>query len=257
MGATRFISDKRIAAFLAGILSVFIALASALDDWSTWLLSAHMVQHLLLAFVAPPLLLLGAPFWPMWRALPLAARRSTLGWAIRRRWPRRIAADLGRALSHPVVAWLIFALTFTAWHIPAFYDAALATSPIHHAEHATLLVAGLLFWAQVIPSAPLATSLSYPLRGIFVGAIALLGNMLDTALMFSTRPLYAYYASHPLVSAALTPLEDQHIAGGVMEIFSATILFGAVMILLGLWLRADEARDLPTVSKRGVHSKLS
>src|SRR5579862_4019127 len=111
----------RALAFIGGLVSFWVAIASPLDAFSGFLLSAHMVQHLLLMSVAPPLILLGAPLLPLLRGLPRKFTRDGVGPFLV--WPALRRA--GHALTHPSSCWIVMAVTLCAWHVPAAFDLAL------------------------------------------------------------------------------------------------------------------------------------
>src|SRR6185369_6922134 len=143
----------RLMAFTAGLATLWLAISSPLDAFSGLLLSSHMVQHLLLMSVAPPLILLGAPLVPLLRGLPRTFARDGVGPFLK--WPAlRRAAN---AITHPPVCWLLMALTLFAWHVPAAFDLALRSPVWHKVEHACFLGASILFWWPVVrpfPSRP-------------------------------------------------------------------------------------------------------
>ena len=111
----------RSLAFAGGLAAVWLAIASPLDAFSGLLLSAHMVQHLLLMSVAPPLILLGAPLLPLLRGLPRKFARDGVGPFLT--WPALRRA--GNTLTHPLNCWIVMAVTLCAWHVPAAFDLAL------------------------------------------------------------------------------------------------------------------------------------
>ncbi len=239
-GLARRLTWWRSACFAAGLLVIFFALDGPMDSAADMWLTAHMVQHELLVMIAAPLLLLGAPLWPMWRAVPLEARRVSLGWVIRVRWPRRVAHAVSQALFGPIQAIVIFIVGFTIWHIPALYDAALTSDTAHAAEHVTFLAAALLFWAQVIPSRPIQPRLGYIGRTVFIAVAGLYSSVVGSAFMFSTAPYYPYYAALARPAGAPAALVDQHLAGTAMDIPGVLIFFVAITTLLWLWMREDE-----------------
>src|SRR6266700_785695 len=114
-------SVRRLFAFVGGLATLWLAIASPLDAFAGLLLSAHMVQHLLLMSVAPPLILLGAPFLPLLRGLPRQFARDGVGPFLT--WPA--LRQVGNTLTHPLNCWLIMALTLFVWHVPAAFDLAL------------------------------------------------------------------------------------------------------------------------------------
>jgi cytochrome c oxidase assembly factor CtaG len=141
---------RRLSWFLLGLAVIWVAIASPLDDLADALLSAHMVQHLLLMSVVPPLLLLGWPVVPLLRGLPAWILRPVLGPLLRLAVFRR----LGRWLISPPVAWIAMNLTFLGWHVPAAYDFALQHEYWHDFEHVCFLASSLAFWWFVIQPWP-------------------------------------------------------------------------------------------------------
>lgn len=246
-------------AFTAGLLVVFVALESALDDLAGQLLWAHMVQHELLVIVAAPLLLLGAPAWPSWRGVPLGARRATLGWVIRQGWPRTLWHRVSRWLTVPALAWVLYNGVFATWHIPALYDYAVEHQPVHVLEHLMFLAVALLFWAQVIPSRPMKPRMSYPQQAIYLGATGLFSNVMGAVFTFSIAPMYPFYAALPRPTGSLALLADQHLAGAAMDVPGMIIFFVATLTIIGLWLQADEREggDLPATIPAGRVSRSS
>jgi len=201
----------RALAFLAGLGTVWLAIASPLDAFSGLLLSAHMVQHLLLMSVAPPLILLGAPFLPLLRGLPRKFARDGVGPFLT--WPA--LRLVGTTLTHPLNCWLIMAVTLFVWHVPAAFDLALRSPAWHKFEHACFLGAWLLFWWPVVrpfPSRP-----QWPLWSVpfYLLAADLLNTTLSAILTFSDHVLYPTYLAAPRLFGT-TVLGDQSCAGLIM-----------------------------------------
>src|SRR5215467_5277448 len=140
----------RLSAFTGGLASLWIAVASPLDALSGFLLSAHMVQHLLLLSVAPPLILLGAPLLPLLRGLPRKVARDGVGPFLI--WPALRRA--GGTLTHPFSCLIITAITLCAWHVPAAFDLTLRSPTWHKLEHVRFFGASLLFWWPVVRPFP-------------------------------------------------------------------------------------------------------
>src|ERR1700679_3971496 len=120
----------RLAAFVLGLATIWVSIGSPLDGFADALLSAHMIEHLLLMSFVPPLLLLGQPVVPMLRGLPRPFTRKILGPLIRLQSLRGLAHWLTTAM----VAWLAMNLTYLAWHIPVAYDFALEHERWHDFE---------------------------------------------------------------------------------------------------------------------------
>lgn len=243
-----------VLAFYGGLVVIFIALESVLDDYGERFLWAHMIQHELLMMVAPPLLLLGMPTLPLWRAVPLAARRTSLQWLMRRRGTRRAIHAIGQFFSMPAVCWGIFIVLVYTWHVPALYNAALGNTIVHVAQHLSFLWGGLFFWSQVIPWRPGRPRLSYSRRAVYLVLGGLASNVLDSVFMFSTGVIYSYYAALPREPGSITLLEDQHIAGAIMSVSGTIIITGMVMVMIGLWLQAIERLSDAPVRPRPMRS---
>jgi cytochrome c oxidase assembly factor CtaG len=246
-GLARHLRPWHALAFASGLLVLLIALDSPLDVLANELLWAHMVQHELLTLIAPPLLLLGQPTWLLWRGVPLPIRRAGLGWVIRQRWPRRMYHAISQPLRSPVAVWVLFTASFSVWHIPALYDLALERTPFHVLEHVMFWGTALLFWSQVIPARHTRPALSLTQRAIYLGAAGLYSNVVGALFVFSTGPMYSYYAALPRGAGALSVLADQHLAGAAMDLPGTVVFFIAIIALLGFWLQEDErAPDLVT-----------
>ncbi len=196
--------------FFAGLLLVWIAIGSPLSLLDHDLLTVHMVQHLLLMTLAPPLILLGAPLKllmqrPVRRLVELIAR--PLRWAAMRQF--------GRILSHPAVGWIAATATLVVWHIPGALMLGLQSGTWHGIEQASFLVAGLLFWWPVVE--PARSALKWPESTIllYLFFAALPCDILSGFLVFCDRVVYPVYLSTPR-QFGLTALEDQQCAGALM-----------------------------------------
>src|ERR1700722_13361488 len=121
----------RLISFLAGLVAFWLAVNSPLDALSNLLLSAHMVQHVLLLMVVPPLLLLGSPFLPLLRGLPRSFARE--GIAPFLRWTS--LRSFAHRLMVPTTCWVLMTMTLLAWHIPAAFELALQSPSWHKTEH--------------------------------------------------------------------------------------------------------------------------
>lgn len=186
--------------FAAGLAALFIALLSPIDALSDFLLLAHMVQHVLLLMVAPPLILLGLPI-PMIRWLVLESRlRGTL-----------------ERLTNPLVAYALFNINLLLWHIPVLYQAALRNTLIHDLEHALFFYTALLFWWRVLdPTGGWFPLWEWqPARWFYLIVAAPPSYILGSLLWASGRIFYPYYTQVPRLWD-ITTLADQQYAGLVM-----------------------------------------
>ena len=139
-----------LAAFVGGLAAVYLALASPIEPFATLLLWVHMVQHLLLMMVAPPLLWLGAPLFPLLRGLPRPVR---VFWAV----PLLSSPPCRRLfmrLAHPLTALVLFIVCNWFWHVPPVYELAVRSNGWHYLQHICFLGAALLFWYPVVRPYP-------------------------------------------------------------------------------------------------------
>ena len=219
-------SGAKATAFLGGILSVGLALGSPNETFAGLLLQLHMVQHLLLMMVAPPLLWLGAPLFPLLRGLPSGIRQAWVLPLLRWKWLRRI----GARLTHPLVALPIYVAATWLWHVPAAYELGLRSPAWHAVQHACFLGAAMLFWHPVVR--PYPTVPRWPLWLLFPYLILadVQNTVLSALLTFSSTPWYEHYANVPRL-CGISVLSDQATAGLVMWVP------GSVAFLLPLfWL---------------------
>jgi putative membrane protein len=190
---------------------IWLAIGSPLGLLDEQLLTAHMVQHLLLMTIAPALILMGAPVMPMLHGLPHAFVRSVVGPAFR--WqPLQL---LGRVLSRPEVCWFAGAAALVGWHVPAAFNLALQSEAWHIVEHSTFLSAGFLFWWPVIqpwPSVPVWPRWSMLL---YLFSATLPCDILSAYLTFCERVVYPAYLNTPRLFE-MSVLEDQECAGALM-----------------------------------------
>ena len=203
-------SAPRAIAFMAGLAIILGALCSPLDALGHQLLLAHMIQHMLLMLVAPPLLWAGAPTAPMLLGLPRSARRGAA---------MILAAPAVRRfltfLTHPAVSWIAFVIAFWAWHVPALYELALREDTWHHVEHLCFFVAALLFWRPVILSWPARSSWPRWTMIPYLVLAEVQNAALAALFTFSERVIYrGYESARP--PWGLTALEDQSLAGVIM-----------------------------------------
>jgi putative copper resistance protein D len=218
--------------WLAGLATLVLALQSPIERYDTTLFSVHMVQHLLLTLVAPPLLLLAAPVTLLLRAATPEARRRVV-------LPVLHSRAL-RVLTNPLVTWLLFALVMWGSHFSPLFDAALEDPVVHLLEHALYLGTALLFWYPVVAADPGPNRLPHPAR---VGYLALgmpFGSFLGLAIFSASTILYPHYVTIGRTWGP-TPLEDQALAGGIMWAGGDLIFLVALIIAVGAWLRSEEA----------------
>lgn len=225
----------RYASFSAGIGALVVALLSPLDALDDQLFSAHMIQHMMLMLVAPPLLVWARPATAWLWAFPLPARR-----AIGRCWMRTPGLAAGvRWLLGPVGVGLGCSFALWFWHLPGPYHWALDSEAVHTGEHLCFFVTSLAFWSLVL--APYGRrQLSYGASLIFVGALGVQMGLLGAILTFASRPVYMQPAT--TLRWGLTALEDQQLAGVIMWVPAGLLYLGVMAVLFAAWLRHAERK---------------
>jgi putative membrane protein len=214
-------------AFFLGLAALWIGSDWPMHELSEgFLYSAHMIQHMLFTFVAPPLLLLGAPKW-MVRALLSPPRLMT---AV-------------QVLSKPLIALLLFngLVAFTHW--AALVNASLRSEPLHFAVHAALFGAALLMWTPVVGPLPELSRLSDPAKLLYLFGQSILPTVPASFLTFAQRPIYSFYETVPRLWG-LPVLTDQLIAGLIMKIGGGLLLWSIMAVVFFRW-HARELSDKP------------
>jgi putative membrane protein len=204
------VQDWRAGGFMLGLFFIWLAIASPLRALDHEMLTAHMVQHLLLMTFAAPLILLGAPVKTLLYGLP-----HRLVQVMGRSFQSTGLHHVWGALTHPVICWLGAASTLVAWHIPAVFALGLRSPMWHGIEQASFLATGLLFWRPVVQ--PLPTSLKWPESSIllYLFLATLPCDILSGFLVFCERAVYPVYFSSSQ-AFGLSALEDQQCAGALM-----------------------------------------
>src|SRR5713101_5422060 len=236
-------------AFAGGLIAIFLALASPIEPFAALLLQVHMVQHLLLMMVAPPLLWLGAPLFPCLRGLPRSVRVFWVAPLLSSPSLRRL---FGR-LTHPLTALPIFVAATWLWHFPPAYELAVRSSEWHYVQHVCFLGAAFLFWYPVVRPYPSWPCWSPWLLLPYLIVADLSNTILSVLFTFSTRVLYAYYAEVPRL-AGISVLEDQSAAGVLMWVpGSVAFLLPLFGICIRLLCRPEA--DKATMRKRDMVAK--
>jgi putative membrane protein len=197
--------------FVLGFFLIWAAVGSPLSAFDEQLLTVHMVQHLLLMTIAPPLILLGAPVMPLLHGLPRQFVQAVVGPLFR--WPP--LRWIGRVMSQPAFCWLAAAAALVGWHIPAAFTLGLQSEGWHIVEHASFLGSGFLFWWPVVqpwPGVPVWSQWSI-LVYLFLATIPC--DILSGFLVFCDRVVYSAYLSAPR-PFAISALEDQRCAAALM-----------------------------------------
>ena len=221
--------------FAAGLAAAVLPLVSPLDVVADrYLLSAHMLEHVLIGDAAPALLLLALRGPLLFFFLAPDLFPGIAHFAPLRR--------LGSFLLRPWVAVAAWALVMAAWHLPAAYDYTLTHQAVHDLEHTCFFIAGALVWWQLIDPAR-QHRLSRGARLGLAAVVFWLGSVLSDVLIFSFHPLYPAYAAQPVRLLGLKPLLDQQLAGLVMTGEQLLSLGTCCLVLLLPFLRSRFSRE--------------
>jgi cytochrome c oxidase assembly factor CtaG/ferredoxin len=232
----------RLVCFTAGLTSLWVAAASPLDVLSGLFLTAHMIQHLVLTALAPPLILLGAPVVPLLRGLPRRMVRDALGPFLASPALRRGA----HRLTHPAVGLSVMTLAMWGWHVPGPYQLALQVPFWHAVEHATFFTGSLLFWSSVVrpwPFVPHWPAWSIPPTLLLADVM---NTVIAATLTFSGRVLYPVYDQVPRLGGP-SALDDQVMAGVVMWV-PGSLAFIVPAIIVTVRLLSPAARPRPKIT---------
>lgn len=209
---------KELVAFSIGLVVFYLAVGSPLDAiGENYLFSAHMLQHLIFMYISAPILIYALPAWLI---------DGVLG---RSRW----LLGAFRFIVHPVSAGFIFTFTFSVWHFPAFYEAALHSKRIHMFEHLTMFFTSVLMFWPILSRSELAPRRHYGVVLIYLFALMVVQIPLFGILTFSTDVLYPTYEFAPRLIPALEPLQDQVLGGLIMKVGNmvvSLIIFGWVFL---------------------------
>lgn len=222
---------RQAVSFSCGLLLLGVALVSPLDALSGTLLSAHMVQHLILMLLAPPLLVYGRPGLVVWMGLPRTVREGAS-----RRSPA--LSPIARWFTRPLVAFGLYTVFLYGWHAPTLYDAALANPTIHAAEHLCFLAVSLLVWRLVIDPAP-RRRCPYPAAMVLTFGVLLVSAALGALIALSPTLIYpAYRTTAPLWG--LRPITDQQLAGAIMWVPPGGVYLVTIVTLAARWFAQVE-----------------
>jgi cytochrome c oxidase assembly factor CtaG/cytochrome c2 len=240
----------RCAAFAAGIGVLVLALLSPLDALDDQLFSAHMLQHMLLILVAPPLFVWSRPATAWLWAFELPARR-----VIGRFWMGAPGVQCSiRFLMRPLAVWVLSSFALWFWHLPGPYGWALGNEWVHTGEHLSFFLTALAFWSLVL--APYGRrQLSYGASLLFVGTLGMQMGLIGAILTFATRPLYLVHG-HSTMVWGLTSLEDQQLAGLIMWVPAGLVYTAAMSGLFVAWLRDAGHRAVSATKQQLTRDRL-
>jgi putative membrane protein len=208
--------------FFTGLAVIFLSLNGPLHDLSdSYLFSAHMVQHLVLTLVVPPLLIAGTPASLFRQAL----RSPTV-------------ARVARAISRPLVCYAIFNVVLAVWHLPLLYNLAVAYHPVHIAQHLMFLIAATLMWWPLMSPLPELPRLPYPMQMLYCFLMTIPMSIVAIFITYADEVLFSGYASAPRVWG-ISPMQDQLFGGLIMWVPGGLFFAGVMAVVFFRWAARD------------------
>jgi cytochrome c oxidase assembly factor CtaG len=213
-----------------GMGGLFFATSSGLGAYDTTLLSVHMVQHMVLSMVVPLFLALGAPVTLMLRTLPSAPRRWLLA---------LLHSRLARVLSFAPLTFLLFVISPWALYFSSWYDASLHSELVHELMHLHLVVVGSLFFWPLVGADPVPGRVPYPFRLLLIVLTLPFHAFLGVTIMSQTELLGgSWYPDLPMAWLP-DPLDDQHVAGGILWGSGDVVGLLFLAVLFTQWVRSS------------------
>jgi putative membrane protein len=207
-------------AFAAGLLVLLASLNGPIHDLSEYyLFSVHMVQHLLLTLVLPPLLIWGTP-----------------GWLLRPLLRRPAVRVVARAVTRPLPAALIFSVTLAVWHLTPFYELMMRNHDVHIATHLMFIVAATILWFPVMSPVPELPRLGYGMGMLYLFLVGIPMQIVAAMITLADEVLYPWYTAAPR-TWGLTPLADQQLGGLLMWVPGNLWMFLAIGVLFFKWAK--------------------
>jgi len=225
MRASEDAAPKHRVFFVSGLVVLWVALETPIDTMSDrYLDSVHMLQHVLLGFVGPPLLLLG-----------LSPRMAG----------RLMRVPLFRAITEPVPAQVIAGAVMILWHIPALYDATLRSEELHIVEHITFIAGGVVLYWPVLKdtSAHARWEMSPGVRLLYLLVATIPQDGVALVLLFSREPFYDFYAHVPRLVSTITPVIDQTLAGAVLMVLGKATMLVSGLAIFFRWFGGEHRTD--------------
>ena len=243
---SKLATNWRIASYYAGLALLAIALLSGIDTFQTQLFFIHMIQHLLLFMLAPPLLLLGNPMPFLIWAFPRTERLQVARLLTRKSLFRKILVGI----TAPAIIWFIYASNLGLWHDPNPYQEAIENDFIHDIEHLSFFLTGIAFWWHITNAAPkFHGRRSYTMRMAFVALTYFANLILGITITMSGNLIYDHYATVPRLWG-ISPLRDQTIGGLIMWIPGGMMYLMVFLILLFRLVKHSEERARLTDKQR-------
>lgn len=213
--------------FVGGTVLLFLSLNGPLHDLSdNFLFSAHMVQHLIITLIVPPLWLMGLPSWSL---RPLLKRRGLLA--------------SSRAITSPLIAFALYNVVFIGWHFPSLYNWALVNHNAHILQHMMFIAAATLMWWPVIDPVPELVRLQTPVRLLYMAALGIPMSIVSAIITFAEQAMYPWYEAAPRVFESLSAVDDQQLGGVIMWVPGMLVFWIALTIVFFRWSGREEREE--------------
>tara|TARA_Y100000588_G_scaffold259123_1_gene273815 strand:+ start:586 stop:1386 length:801 start_codon:yes stop_codon:yes gene_type:complete len=219
-------TKRHVICFTFGCMLMLFALAGPVHELAEgYFFGAHMLQHILITLIVPPLLLLGTP-----------------GWLISPVLKYRYNMSMAKFLTHPIIAFISFNIVFDIWHFPSLYDGALKIHFVHILEHIFFMVTAVIMWWPILSPVPELPRLSYQLQMLYLILISLVQTPLFAVITFSNIAIYGFYENTPKLWG-ITHLADQQIGGIIMKLSWLIIFVPAIGAVFYKWYQQEESKD--------------
>jgi putative membrane protein len=216
------LASSKPALLAIALVTLFLSLNGWLHDLSdSYLFSAHMVQHLLLALVIAPILIMATPGWML---------RPTLRY--------RPIATIARWVTSPFRTFAIFTVIMCGWHLPPLYNLALAHHPLHIAQHLMFLIAAVLMWWPILSPLPELPRIAYPMQMLYLFLMSIPMSIVAVYIAYADSVLYPAYAAAPRIWG-ISPMQDQLIGGLIMWIPGGLFFFAVISVIFFRWQQHD------------------
>lgn len=213
--------------FVGGTVLLFLSLNGPLHDLSdNFLFSAHMVQHLIITLIVPPLWLMGLPSWSL---RPLLKRRGLLA--------------SSRAITSPLIAFALYNVVFIGWHFPSLYNWALVNHNAHILQHMMFIATATLMWWPVIDPVPELVRLQTPVRLLYMAALGIPMSIVSAIITFAEQAMYPWYEAAPRVFESLSAVDDQQLGGVIMWVPGMLVFWIALTIVFFRWSGREEREE--------------
>lgn len=235
----RVVTRRQVTAFVAGLVTLWIAADYPIHDVAEgYLYSVHMIQHLLLSLVAPPLLLIGMPDW-------------LLRWVLGRR-----GIAIARFLTRPLIALVIFNTVIVITHIPGVVRMASTSEPFHFGAHVVLVGAAFCMWSPVLTPLIELPKLNYPARMFYLFLQSLVPTVPASFLTFGHTVLYRVYDTEVRMWG-ISALTDQRTAGLIMKLAGGAILWSVISWYFFKWYLTEQREGVDVLEFSKIDSGLN